>query len=39
VGEHGNEKMITEYVKNQGRAGDECKKIHDESQLQLFQDL
>jgi len=39
VGEHGNEKVITEYVRNQGRAGDEYKKIHDESQLQLFQDL
>jgi len=39
VGEHGNEKVITEYVKNQGRAGDEYKKIHDENQLQLFQDL
>jgi len=26
-------------VKNQGRAGDEYKKIHDENQLQLFQDL
>ena len=39
VGEHGNEKVITEYVRNQGRAGDEYKKIHDENQLQLFQDL
>ena len=39
VGEHGNEKVITEYVKNQGRAGDEYKKIHDENQLKLFQDL
>ena len=39
VGEHGNEKVITEYVKNQGRAGEEYKKIHDENQLKLFQDL
>ena len=39
VGEHGNEKVITEYVKNQGRAGEEYKKIHDENHLKLFQDL
>jgi len=39
VGEHGNEKVITEYVKNRGRAGEEYKKIHDENQLKLFQDL
>jgi len=39
VGEHGNEKVITEHVKNQGRAGEEYKKIHDENQLKLFQDL
>ena len=39
VGEHGNEKVITEYVKNQGRTQEGYKKIYEESQLELFQDL
>ena len=39
VGEHGNEKVIIEYVKNQGRKQDEYKKIDDEKQFDLFQDL
>ena len=39
VGEHGDENVITEYVKNQGREQDGYKKIHDEKQYELFQDL
>ena len=39
VGEHGNELVLTEYVKNQGRNRDEYKKIYHKSQLELFQDL
>ena len=39
VGERGNEKVITEYVKSQGRKQEEYKKIYDEKQFELFQDL
>jgi len=39
VGEHGNERTIAEYVKNQGRDGSGYRKIHDENQLKLFEDL
>ena len=39
VGEHGNEKVVTEYIKNQGRAQEGYKAIHEEKQLKLFQDL
>jgi REP element-mobilizing transposase RayT len=36
VGEHGTEKVITEYVKNQGRNMKEYKKIYDNKQMELF---
>ena len=36
VGEHGNEMVIREYVKNQGRSLDEYQKIHERKQLELF---
>jgi REP element-mobilizing transposase RayT len=39
VGEHGNEQVITEYIKNQGRKKEEYKKIHDERQLELFESM
>ena len=39
VGEHGNEEVISEYIKNQGRKTDGYKKIHEERQLELFESL
>ena len=36
VGEHGDEKVIAEYVKNQGRKLENYKKIHDDKQVELF---
>jgi REP element-mobilizing transposase RayT len=39
VGEHGNEQVITEYIKNQGRKKEEYKKIHDERQPELFESM
>ena len=39
VGEHGNEEVIAEYIKNQGRKTEGYKKIHDERQLELFESL
>jgi REP element-mobilizing transposase RayT len=36
VGEHGDEQVITKYVKNQGRNPDEYEKIHESRQLELF---
>ena len=39
VGEHGDEAVITKYVKNQGRDPKEYKAIYDEKQLNLFSDL
>ena len=39
VGEHGTEKVIVEYVKNQGRNMDGYKKIHENNQLSLFESM
>ncbi|GHU51822.1 IS200/IS605 family transposase ISH34 [Bacilli bacterium] len=39
VGEHGDEAVITKYVKNQGRDPKGYKAIYDEKQLNLFSDL
>ena len=36
VGEHGDEQVITRYVKNQGRKPEEYEKIHENKQLELF---
>ena len=36
VGEHGDEKVIQQYVKNQGRNPDNYQKIHEGKQLELF---
>ena len=36
VGEHGDEKVIQQYVRNQGRSPDEYQKIHEGKQLELF---
>jgi REP element-mobilizing transposase RayT len=36
VGEHGDEQVITRYVKNQGRNPEEYEKIHEDRQLELF---
>jgi REP element-mobilizing transposase RayT len=36
VGEHGNEEIIAEYVKNQGREPQEYKRIYDHKQFELF---
>ena len=36
VGEHGDEQVITRYVKNQGRNPEEYEKIHENRQLELF---
>jgi putative transposase len=36
VGEHGDEQVISGYVRNQGRNPDEYKKIHEDRQLELF---
>ena len=37
VGEHGTEKVITEYIKNQGRNMVQYKRIYNEKQLGLFE--
>ena len=37
VGEHGNEEVIGEYIRNQGRDMKGYKKIHDEKQPELFE--
>jgi REP element-mobilizing transposase RayT len=39
VGEHGTEKVITEYIKNQGRNTQGYQKIYDEKQLDLFESM
>ena len=36
VGEHGDEQVITKYVKNQGRNPEGYEKIHESRQLELF---
>jgi hypothetical protein len=36
VGEHGEEKVIQQYVKNQGRNSENCQKTHEGKQLELF---
>ena len=36
VGEHGDENVITRYIKNQGRKTEAYEKIHENSQLELF---
>jgi REP element-mobilizing transposase RayT len=36
VGEHGDEEVISRYVKNQGRNTDGYKKIYENRQLELF---
>ena len=35
-GEHGDEQVITRYVKNQGRNAEEYEKIHENRQQELF---
>ena len=39
VGEHGTEKVITEYIKNQGRSIERYEKIYNEKQLELFESM
>jgi REP element-mobilizing transposase RayT len=39
VGEHGTEKVITEYVKNQGRKAEEYKSIYEDNQHNLFETM
>jgi REP element-mobilizing transposase RayT len=39
VGEHGTEKVITEYIKKHGRNKEEYEKIHDDKQLELFESM
>lgn len=39
VGEYGTEKVITEYIKNQGRNIEKYKKIYDDKQLELFESM
>ena len=39
VGEHGTEKVITEYVKNQGRKMEAYKIIYEDNQLDLFESM
>jgi REP element-mobilizing transposase RayT len=39
VGEHGTEKVITEYIKNQGRKSEKYEKIYDDKQLELFESM
>ena len=39
VGEHGTEKVITEYIKNQGRNVEKYQKTYDEKQLDLFESM
>jgi REP element-mobilizing transposase RayT len=36
VGEHGDEKVITQYVKNQGRNPEGYEQIYENRQLELF---
>jgi len=36
VGKHGNEEMITNYVKNQGRNPEDYEKLYENKQLALF---
>jgi REP element-mobilizing transposase RayT len=36
VGEYGTEKVITQYIRNQGRKAERYEKIYDERQLELF---
>jgi REP element-mobilizing transposase RayT len=36
AGEHGDEQVISRYVKNQGRSQDEYKKIYESEQQELF---
>jgi hypothetical protein len=36
VGEHGDEKEITQYVKNQGRNPEEYEQIYENKELELF---
>jgi putative transposase len=37
VGKYGNEELISNYVRNQGRNPEEYKKIHEDKQLALFE--
>ena len=39
VGEYGTEKVITEYIKNQGRNIEKYERIYDEKQLNLFESM
>jgi REP element-mobilizing transposase RayT len=39
VGEHGTEKVITEYIKNQGRNTAGYQKIYNKKQLDLFESM
>ena len=39
VGEYGTEKVITEYIKNQGRKSEKYEKIYDDKQLDLFESM
>ena len=39
VGEYGTEKLITEYIKNQGRKIERYEKIYDDKQLELFESM
>ena len=39
VGEYGTEKVITEYIRNQGRNIEKHEKIYDEKQLNLFESM
>ena len=39
VGEHGTEKVITEYEKNQRRKKEEYKMIYEDNQLDLFESM
>ena len=39
VGEYGTEKVITEYIKNQGRKIERYEKIYDDKQLALFESM
>jgi len=39
VGEHGDEEIIAKYIRNQGRKTEGYKKIHDDMQLCLFENM
>ena len=39
VGEHGTEKIITEYIKKHGRKAEKYQKIYDDKQLDLFESM